>query len=213
MNCGARANARYRRPLPPPVADSARAEIARAASRRRGRWWGRLAGRRLHGPDEEQALLGGKVVGERGDEVVGVDGDVDEDVEHGERAAIDRDETRVPIVHEEVRAERTRGEVVDAARAVRHVAEHHALHDREARDHVRERASEHLESFRELQRHGLCTRSARVSSLRSGPCTPNLCRCGTPGYLDSHLATERGVARTFALASRARHTVLWTSKL
>lgn len=72
--------------------------------------------------DHCDCLAGGEVAGDSREEVRGVDGDVDEDVEGGDLGDGDGDEAGVRVVHEEVAGEGAGREVVDAAGAVGDVA-------------------------------------------------------------------------------------------
>lgn len=76
----------------------------------------------LDGPHHRDRLAGCEVPLQRRQEVCRVDADVDKDVERLDLGDVDRDEARVGIVHEEVAAHRPGRVVVDAARAVGHVA-------------------------------------------------------------------------------------------
>lgn len=63
------------------------------------------------------------------EELPRVDGDLDEDVEDGDGGGVYGDEAAVAEMHEEVRVERARREVVDAAGPVGDVAEDEAVRD------------------------------------------------------------------------------------
>lgn len=83
-----------------------------------------------------------------------VDGDLDEDVEDGDGGAVYGDEAAVAEMHEEVRVERARREVVDAAGPVGDVAEDEAVRDGgECGEDVGDDEGVHEEAFGELKRH------------------------------------------------------------
>lgn len=115
----------------------------------------------LDGSDHREGFAGGKVPLESGEQVHGVDADVDEDVESGDVSHGDGDEAAVGVVHEQVAAEGAGGVIVDAAGAVGDVA-----HDEgfgagaEASDDVGDGGGEEEETFGELQGDSLGARAA-----------------------------------------------------
>lgn len=90
-----------------------------------------------------------------------VNGDFDEDVEHGDGGGIDRDEATMAEVHEQVYVERARGQVVDAASAVGDVAEDEAVGDGgESGEDVGYDERVHEEALRELESYAGGVRGA-----------------------------------------------------
>ena len=89
-------------------------------------------------------------------QVCDVELDVHEDVEARQAGDIHRNETRVPVVHEEIATQRGGGVVVDAARAVRHVAEDYHVLDgvHEGLKYVGQGCGVQKQALRELQREG-----------------------------------------------------------
>lgn len=83
---------------------------------------------------------------------MGVDLDVDEDVEAGDGGGVDGDQAAVAVVDEEVGAEGGGRKVVNAAGAVGDIAEDEALGDGgEGGEYVGEDQGVHEEAFRQLE--------------------------------------------------------------
>mmetsp|Transcript_6085 Transcript_6085/g.24876 ORF Transcript_6085/g.24876 Transcript_6085/m.24876 type:complete len:295 (-) Transcript_6085:37-921(-) len=111
---------------------------------------------KLNGSRERDVRASLEVVLHALDQVCDVEFDVHEDVEARQAGDIHRNETRVPIVHEEIATQRGGGVVVDAARAVRHVAEDYHVFDgvHEGLKYVGQGRGVQKQALRELQREG-----------------------------------------------------------
>lgn len=91
------------------------------------------------------------------EEVGRVDADGDEHVEDLDLGDVDGDQAGVGVVHEEVAAHCARGEVVDAAGAVGHVAHDEGLcAGAEGSDDVGQGAGEEEQAFGELEGDAFC---------------------------------------------------------
>lgn len=115
----------------------------------------------LDGADDGDGLARGEVALERGQEVGGVDADVDKDVEGLDLCHVDGDEAAVGVVDEQVAAHGAGGVVVDAAGAVGDVAHDEGLDTRaELGEDVGDGGGEEEEALRHLQGDLLGARGA-----------------------------------------------------
>ena len=106
----------------------------------------------LDGADGGDSFGGGEVALQGGDEVRGVDADVDEDVEGFDLGHVDGDQATMGVVDQQVAAQSPRGVVVDAACAVRDVAHDEGLCARaELGEDVGDGRGEDQETLWELQ--------------------------------------------------------------
>lgn len=113
----------------------------------------------LHGAgDGEAGRIGGVREGgaDSVGEALGVDTDLDEDVEHGEEGGGDGDEAGMAVVDEHVGGERLGGAVGEAARAVGGIGEDEdvvgGVRLEEGREEVGKREGEEEQTLRKLQR-------------------------------------------------------------
>lgn len=106
----------------------------------------------LDGADGGDGLAGLEVAFERGEEVRGVDADVDENVQRFDLGDVHGDQAAVGVVDEQVAAEGARGVVVDAAGAVGDVAHDEGLDARaELGEDVGDGGREDEQAFGELE--------------------------------------------------------------
>lgn len=86
--------------------------------------------------------------------MLGVDGDLNKDIQHFHGGYGDRDQAAVAVVDQQVASQSLGGQVIDATRAVCHVSQNHTLTTSELLEYIRDGTRIYEEPFWKLKSHG-----------------------------------------------------------